>query len=591
MRPSNCALCPMGVVKRLLLRMHMSRKSPHISSATIAKLISQGTDDPDAFDSLMTQWNALFELQAGLGERSFADVEAAALSTIGATSADARPALVGRKVAEMLETFESPVFLVRENGKILAQNTSAVQAFDLSAEASLGELPLDLEADVPIADAIRAALAPGANSNETTLIRAYWSTDDSPLTLSIIPSKLLVEGRGEALVFVVDARWKTAATDLIKREFELTKSECQLLAAFLDGQTTQDMAASRNRSHATIRTQFHNLMTKMGARSQTELFRNALSVSQFVDKVEAIADVLRHPHRKRVNVMRPGGRSVEITLSGDFNGQPFVFINSTVNYTFERKIEQIFFEAGICIFSICRPSTGDTDPPMEGVTAIETSAQDIEAVMDQLGHSKFFLMTSNLTIAFMYRVAQRLSERLHGIIQLAAPVPVKYQHVEDETVPWAMGMVRAVKSHPFMADFIVKSGVTAWVKMGPKAFMKLQFMKHKDLLHRVLQPEPMAEHYSGFNAFTAQGTATMAYDVKSSYHDFSDDIRGTSCPILVVHGTNDEMFPIGPVRKFAADFKGRVSFIELHDAGWCPLDTHALQIVAEMTAFAKSCDA
>ena len=79
--------------------------------------------------------------------------------------------------------------------------------------------------------------------------------------------------------------------------------------------------------------------------------------------------------------------------------------------------------------------------------------------------------------------------------------------------------------------------------------------------------------------------------MKSSYHDFSEDIRGTNCPILVVHGTNDEMFPIGPMRKFAADFKGRVSFIELHDAGWCPLDTHASQIVAKMTAFAKICDA
>jgi len=538
----------------------------------------------------MEEWNALFETQTGDIERSFADVEAAAFSTIGSVPENARNSSVRRKVAEMLETFESPAYLVRENGKILAQNKAALQTFDLGSEATLDELPLDLDADIPIADVIRDCLAPGRNATEAVLKRAFSRVDESPLTLSITPSKQLANGRGEALVFVVDARWKTAAAGLIKREFDLTNSERELLEAFLDGQTTQDMAENRGRSHATIRTQFHSLMTKMGARSQTELFRNALSVSQFVDKVEEIAEMLRHPYRKRFDILRPGGRNVEVTLSGDFSGRPFVFIQSATNYTFERQIEQVFHDSGICVLSICRPGAGDTDPPLDGVSVMEATAQDIVALLDLLGHSCCVLMTSNLSVAFMYGVSRFMSPQLVGMVQIAAPVPIKYSQTDDDAVPWSKGMARAMKSNRHMADFIATAGVTAWTKMGHKAFMTVQFRKHKALLERIFQDETLAEHMRAYNAASAQGRAVLTYEVKSAYEDFSDAIRATEVPVLVVHGADDEIFSIKSVRRFAADFEGRVTLIELPNVGFGPLDTHATQIVAEMIAFAQKCE-
>ena len=574
----------------LLLETGMSKKPINRNSNAIVKLITEGGDDPEGFDTLMEEWNALLEIQTGEVERSFADVEAAALSTISAMPDDARQSSVGRKVADMLETFESPAYLVRENGEILTQNKAAFQTFDLGVDATLDDLPLDLEANIPIATVIRDCFAPNRNSTESVLKRAFSSLDDSSLTLSITPSKPIQSGRGEALVFVVDGRWKMAAAGLIKHEFDLTNSERELLEAFLDGQTTQDMATNRGRSHATIRTQFHSLMTKMGARSQTELFRNALSVSQFVDKVEDIAEVIRHPYRKRVDLMRPGGRSVEVTLSGDFSGRPFVFIQSLANYTFERKIEQVFHEAGICVLSICRPGAGDTDPPVDGSTVHETMGGDIEAVLSQLGQSQCVLMTTNMTSAFMYRTARRMSGYLMGMIQIAAPVPVAYSHNEDDAVPWSKGMTRAMQAYPAMADFIVKAGVTAWMKMGMKAFIQVQFRKHKELLERTLQPEPLAEHNRNFDVSKAQGAAILAYDVKSSYEDFRDDIRATDVPILAVHGSHDPHFAIKAVRRFAADFGERVSLMEIPDAGFGPFDTHAKQISEAMIIFAEMCD-
>ena len=568
----------------------MTKKSAPANPQAIVKLISEIGEDPEKFDSVIEEWNTLFELSSGQVERSFADVDVEAFNRSGEPSEHARHSAVGRKVADMLETFESPAYLVRENGKILTQNKAALEAFNLGAEASLDDLPLDLESDAPLADVIRDSLKPSRNSSEAMLKRAFARSNDSPLTLSITPSKPLINGQGEALVFVVDARWKTAAAGLIKREFDLTNSERELLEAFLDGQTTQEMANQRKRSHATIRTQFHSLMTKMGARSQTELFRNALSVSQFVDKIDEIAEVLRHPHRKRVDLMRPGGRSVEITLSGDLSGKPYVFIQSSANYTFERKIEQVFHDAGICMLSICQPGCGDTDPPLEGAPAQETMAQDISAVLDQLGHDKCILMTSNLTSPFLYRVSRYLPHRLHGLVQIAGPIPQSYCKADDDVLPWSKGLTRAVQTNQAMADFIIGKGVPIWIKMGPKAFINIQFRKNRALQERLTQPETFTELIRAFEVTTAQGPEVLKQELKTSFQDFVDDIKATDAPILQVHGSQDEYFPIKAARAFAEAFAPRVTLMEIPDAGFGPLDTHAREIVDQMIAFAQSCE-
>jgi DNA-binding NarL/FixJ family response regulator len=178
----------------------------------------------------------------------------------------------------MLDQFQSPVFLVRENGRVITQNTVAMRTYEIGPDDFLDDLPFDLDKDESIADVVRGTLNPSRNMHDAILKRAFSKDNENSVALSIAPSKPLAAGQGEALVFVVDAQWKTESAGLIKREFDLTEAEKELLVAFINGQSTTDMAAARKRSHATVRTQFHSLMTKMGARNQVDLFRNAMSI-------------------------------------------------------------------------------------------------------------------------------------------------------------------------------------------------------------------------------------------------------------------------------------------------------------------------
>ncbi len=556
----------------------MPDETPNLSPEEIAKRLGDVVGEPDKFIEIMGSFNSLFEGAAHHGQRSFGDVEAAALTSVAAMSDVKSHASVGRQVGEMLEKFESPAYLVRESGQIMAQNSAAFATYNLGTNATLADLPLALEMDAQINKVVRASLEPGKNSYDAVLKRAYATDDDHPLTLSITPSKPMVDGEGEALVFVVNSRWKTAAAGLIKREFDLTEAERELLESFLDGQSTQDMAKQRGRSHATIRTQFHSLMTKMGARTQTELFRNALSVSQFVDKISAIAEVLRHPHRKRADILRPGGRSVEVTMAGDFSGLPVVFLANSFIYRFESKNEQILHDAGLCMFSICKPGYGDTDPPVPGDCPIETAANDIEALLDQLGHEKTVLMTTNNASPFMYKLSALLEHRLSGLVPCSAFLPPNYFDEENCLSTWVKGTTRAVRNYPSVAEFLIKAGVPAWTKMGAKRFYTVQFKAHVKTLQQLLAPTYLAESQHALETSTKQQTIGAASEIRSAFDDFTNDIAATDLPILLIHGDKDEAFPISGVRRFAHDNPARAQLLELTDVGSAAVGVHSAEI-------------
>lgn len=96
----------------------------------------------------------------------------------------------------------------------------------------------------------------------------------------------------------------------------------------------KEIALQRGRSHATVRTQFQTIMGKSGASTQAELMRYTIAVSQFFIDLHPVTEVARHPYRKKFDMFRPGGRSVDVTLSGDLSGGLVVYIPDMTQVTF-----------------------------------------------------------------------------------------------------------------------------------------------------------------------------------------------------------------------------------------------------------------
>lgn len=95
----------------------MPSKNPDPRPEEIVALLGEAVNEPERFNELTGTWNTFFELGKFQEGQSFADVEAAAITSVAAMSEATPHASVGRQVGEMLENFESPAYLVRENGQ------------------------------------------------------------------------------------------------------------------------------------------------------------------------------------------------------------------------------------------------------------------------------------------------------------------------------------------------------------------------------------------------------------------------------------------------------------------------------------------
>lgn len=565
----------------------MEKVKTPISEEDVVKALEDISADPESYNAFIDQWNSIFSLSRQHGKSEFANVEAAAFVSINSTDDFSVSSSVGRQVGHLLEKFDTPAYMVEESGRIAAQNIAAIQAYNIDSNGTLDDLPFDLEQGQLITEAIVSSLSPMRNMHDAVLKRAYSRDGENTATLSITPSKSSNGKANVALVFVIDARWKTKAAALFQREFDLSNAEQELLVGFLDGQTTQMMAKTRNRAHTTIRSQFHNLMGKMGASTQTELLRNALSVSQFVDQIEEIADVMRHPHRKRVDVVRPGGRSVEVTMAGDLSGKPIVFLQNCVAYTFEGKVEQVFRDMGFCVLSVCRPGYGDTDPPIDGDDYLGTFASDIEALLDQLGHDQCMILSSNISSAVMYHASCYFSSRVRGLIQVASCAPQPYFEVVGSSVPWAQGLIHAADKHPAFAEFMLRTGMRAWKALGQSRFMRTQFRNEPLELALTTDPEALKESQAALDVAMKQDLDTCIFDTRITFSDYSEKVASTDLPILTIHGVIDPVFPIAAIRDFAQDFESRMTLVEIPDAGFSAMSTHTEEIIQTIATFYK----
>jgi pimeloyl-ACP methyl ester carboxylesterase/DNA-binding CsgD family transcriptional regulator len=374
--------------------------------------------------------------------------------------------------------------------------------------------------------------------------------------------------------------------------FHLTDAETQVLMAFLDGASLRDIAAERGRSLTTVRTQLQTVMSKMGVQTQAELMRNAFAISQFLGEVDDIAEAATHPHRRRINLLRPGGRAIELVLSGDLSGQAVVFLPDVTLFTFQASVEARFEAAGLCIISLCRPGSGASSPPLSGETYEDCLAGDILAVLDQLGIKRAKLMAHSLSSAIACRMGALIRERITEIIITAALIPRPFLEASNMNSPWASALHAAMDQSPKLFALMVGAGVRAWKVLGTRRFVALQLGRYAPDVALAARPETDIEFIAAMSMTVKQGNDALSNDLQTSMGDWSAWVRDCQVPITLIHGQNDPGANITDVRDFADAFDGRINLIELDDAGFMTFLSHPHVVLGSLgadTAERSSC--
>lgn len=517
----------------------MNGKAP---LSRLVETIRESNEDPLSAGRLERLWGADYQLSDPVR------IDTALDDVLGAIAGQVAQGAAATDLARILETFRHAALIVRRDGRIEAMNLRARRTISADPGDKVDRIGFELLPARPLSAAIDAFLnAKRPDQHASRLWQAVGENGRSAM-LAVVPHGA---GRARAMLFVIDPVWVGKAGATARELYGLTEAEAEILAAFLNGSSLQHIARDRSTSYSTVRTQLHSVMTKFGVTSQAALVRVAFGLSQFLADVAPIAEIARHPHRRRYKLLAAGGRSIEVFLAGDPQGKPVVFLPDCTLYVFAAQIEAAFHAAGLCVLSIGRPGFGGTDPAPEGVDDQACVCADVATVLDQIGARQAVVASHGVSAPYAYALAAAMPERVLRVVVISGTTPRPYLDTDFIRAPFAGALVRARDVSPRLFRIIVKTSSNAWKRLGTRRFNSMNLVQSPADSALALTEDCLEEFDAALGAQLVRGSWRLEDDLMLGTADWSRVARCCTAPIVLLHGQEDPVTAIAQVERFA----------------------------------------
>jgi DNA-binding CsgD family transcriptional regulator/pimeloyl-ACP methyl ester carboxylesterase len=551
-----------------------------LGTREVVKRIKPEFDNPNEYDELVDAWRDLCDRcqRESNDDLKFAEIEKAAIVALSAAPKEQLAGHVGQDISRMLNSFDYPTFLVTSMGHISACNLCAWKEFNLEVCDSIDQLPFRIDGLEKISELISQEIHKESSAHDSSLLlkRTHPDKGQQHATIAITISFGQIP---TALVFVITTQWKPRSVDLLKQQFGLTRAEAEVLISFVDGYSPQDIAKQRNRSQQTVRTQFQSIREKLGVKNQTDLLRTTLSVSDFNRDIGRITSAVEHPHRRKSENVRAGGRVVEATLMGDFAGDPIVSISAVSHYTFNAEFEKMLYEARLLLISVCPPGYGTTDLSTTESSWIDQAGDDMVAVLDQLDISRCVMLITFTNAPMSYRIARMYPSRFSHIVQLNTCGPASFDQASQDRSPWISGIVRACTGNSAIVGILLRGYIKSWAAIGARQFMRLQMSSNPVDARYALLPENIAEAQHALETATWRGIDGALQEHLLVFEDWTTDIDAVQVQMTFIHGRENKLFTIDSIRKLAELFSDKVNLVEIENAGFTAAQSHPEKVI------------
>ncbi len=472
---------------------------------------------------------------------------------------------------------ECAAALVNDAGMIKQVNAFAGRSQNLTPGRSLSTCGITFEGD----SAVGMLMQRRQKDRQSTfhLIQAEDRRSSAPVVLAI--SRVDTDGEDEPLfliLFIVPPDVQSTVA-IMAGKFSFTAAEAEIAEAFLDGASLRDIAAQRGRSYVTIRNQFQRILEKSGCASQTELFRLSFSLLSLIgNPVEARQGSGREVS-KTVTLPRPGGRVVELILSGDEAGRPLLSLPSLFGHGVTPEIEQQLRDRGVLLVSLMRPGFGGTSAPEEGQDLYTCLAGDVRAILDSLEISNCRCFARASAARPFYSLLARLPDRIDRGIVVNGLIPREYIEGKSVVSKWTTALMSAsIVSYP-VAKLILGTGNSLLNRSHGASFLKRMYQNSKTDCAALDDPDVVASIRAGVHQVTQQGLGAGVQEMVDGFQNWSAELEPLRTPVTVYHGVHDPNVPIAGVREFVKDNAHCLTLVEEAEGGGQLSYSHTARII------------
>ncbi|MEO9516766.1 MAG: hypothetical protein ABJG55_13675 [Paracoccaceae bacterium] len=216
--------------------------------------------------------------------------------------------------------------------------------------------------------------------------------------------------------------------------------------------------------------------------------RNTLAISQFFQDMSVIANVAGHPNRKQFDIMRPGGRSLDVCLVGDMSGLPVILLSTLSRHTFPSWYEEKLADGGVLAIHIWRQGQGRSDPLPKGFNLALGMADDLIAPLNHLEIKTCPLICWEGSTVDALRMSHHTEGHISKIMCFSSFLPLRLRNPKLTLTPWATAMSEAAKMSPKVLRMIIIAGQKAWQAVGSRNFARSQLHASAADLHTIDLP-------------------------------------------------------------------------------------------------------
>jgi DNA-binding NarL/FixJ family response regulator/pimeloyl-ACP methyl ester carboxylesterase len=384
----------------------------------------------------------------------------------------------------LLRPFENlAAFIVDENLVVTATNGSAEHFFGLRSGAAIQDAGLPDHLAQAIQGALKSAFSGEGDEQAVFKSQSHW--DASPLVTQV--SRLSTQtpgGSALALVVTTNYRWGQTLGPTLGEVFHLTAAEQGVVRALVEGQNVKGIAADRGTREATVRAQLKSILSKMNARSQSEVIRLVVHLQTVSQRADAQPEqgessyvptdwVDAEVWKPFKTLTLPDGRRMDYHEMGPANGAPVLY--SHMGYCMARwhaPMIKLAFAHGLRVICPIRAGFGRSENMNMGDDVLAVTRADTLFLMDFLRLTRLPYVVQGNDLIFAMDLAAKHPERVSEIIGLGArPYLHGDQHYAGMS-KWHRFFISTAKHYPHLLRFTARALVSLMRRIGIDAMYR-----------------------------------------------------------------------------------------------------------------------
>lgn len=489
---------------------------------------------------------------------------------------------------DFTQAHTGPAFLARADGSIRSANLAAREVLGVHTHVNDIRMPADM------ATQLRERIANhGANTGIKQSVLRAMTTDDQSLVLVLSPFD---RDPDEPLTLVITAEvtWNDSVDDLLQEGFSLTQAECNVTRALIAGQSVNEIATDTSKSVNTIRSQLSSILSKTGARKQSDLVRLIAGLSQVARTrsgrnggAHAGATGLEPEETRLVEV--ENGRQVECRLLGPPGGRWVVFCHSLLGGPYiSAQMHKELQARNIRLLAIARPGYGGTSPSSPDRTIRhDTIANDTKAVMSHFGTGPCVFLGQEAGGVQTHGIAARNPALVAAQLNISSGIPFHKPEHFSRLTPRTRAFMWTARLAPHILPLMISGAVRLFQQGKTHIFHRTSYGGGVDF--EVCQKSEIAPLLQQGAEYSAQqGSEAIMLETVDLSLDWSEYLAQAKHKVVHMHGDKNGHLPARFVEEFAAG-QNRFHYHEVQGGGVLLMYSHEGTVAQMLDSLMHEC--